>query len=249
MIIDAHVHLSGGGTQSLLEQFKNSDVDKAVLLPLTPHTSNSFIGEICRLHPDEFIGFASVNPYTKGAATKLEIAITEYGLKGFKLHPRMQDFRPDDPACFPLYKKAEELGIPILFDTLLNRPTLLKNQVPLLYDEVARVVPDIPIIMAHFGGFMFLEALAVANANKNIYFDISRTLEYFYYTPYREQVKFVFEQVGFDRLIYGSDFPEREIQSNYLLVQSMLQGFGISEQDRDKIFGGNISRILGLSKG
>lgn len=254
MIIDAHVHITENGRwfdtdqdaslDGLLKQMANSDVDRAILLPIAPYISNEFIGRVCREHPDKLAGFASVNPNDKNAVDTLEKDVLKYNLRGLKLHPRLQNFRPDDPLCFPIYKKATELGIPILFDTLLNKPTLLKNQVPLLYDEIAKTVPETPIILAHFGGFRFLDALAVAKANPNIYFDISVTLKYFYQTPYQEQLKFVLEEVGYQRLIYGSDYPERDIQSHYLKISEILRVFGIENQDRDKIFSENILKII-----
>ena len=255
MIIDAHVHITEDGkwfdtnhnasVERLIKSIGESEIDKAVVLPITPFISNEFVAKICNEYPDKLIGFASVNPLDSDAAKKLEQDIIKYDLKGLKLHPRLQNFKPNNPIYFPIYKKAEELGIPILFDTFLNKPTLLKDQIPLLYDEIARIIPDTPIIMAHFGGFKFLEALAVANANKNIYFDISGTLEYFYNTPYQDQIKFVFEKVGFNRIIYGSDYPEKGIQENLIFTRKVFETFNISEEDSYKILSKNILKIIG----
>jgi len=233
MIIDAHVHVTENGkwfdtdydasVEGLVKSLEESKIAKAVVLPIAPFISNEFVAKICNEYPDKLIGFASVNPLDSDAVKKLEEDIIKYDLKGLKLHPRLQNFKPNNSIYFPIYKKAEELGIPILFDTFLNKPTLLKDQIPLLYDEIARIIPDTPIIMAHFGGFKFLEALAVANANKNIYFDISGTLEYFYNTPYQDQIKFVFEKVGFNRIIYGSDYPEKGIQENLIFTRKVFE--------------------------
>jgi predicted TIM-barrel fold metal-dependent hydrolase len=254
VIIDAHVHITKNGkwfntdydasVERLIKSLEESKIDKAVVLPIAPLISNDFVAKVCDDYPDKLIGFASVNPRDSDAVKKLEEDVIKYNLKGLKLHPRLQNFKPNNPVHFPIYKKAEELGIPILFDTFLNKPTLLKDQIPLLYDEIARIIPDTPIIMAHFGGFKFLEALAVANANKNIYFDISGTLEYFYNTPYQDQIKFVLEKIGFNRVIYGSDYPEKDVQETLIVTKEVFKCFNISKENSYKIFSKNIIKIL-----
>ena len=41
-------------------------------------------------------------------------AIEQLGLRGLKVHPSAQGFRPDDPRCFPLWERCAELGVPVL---------------------------------------------------------------------------------------------------------------------------------------
>ena len=64
------------------------------------------------------MGYASVNPNYRGpkaAVRELERAVTELGLQGVKLYPMYQDWSPADPVlAFPVFAKAEELGIPVL---------------------------------------------------------------------------------------------------------------------------------------
>jgi hypothetical protein len=255
-IIDAHTHITPDGRwddthydaslNRLLNEIEEAKLDKVVLLPLEPYIHTEFIYAVCKEYPELFIGFASVEPFITKAIEKLEKAIVKYELKGLKLHPRMQRFRPNDERLFKLYKKAEELGIPIMFDCILNRPTLLKDQLPLLYDEVAAIIPNTPIILAHMGGFRFMDALAVANKNKNVYIDTSLTLEYFYKSPFQDQLGFMFERIGYDRVIYGSDFPERTLIGSLNIVKSFFSNYRINDSDLKKVFGGNIERLTGM---
>lgn len=254
IVIDAHTHITEDGKwydthhdasiSRLLNEIEKAKINNVVLLPLSPYISNEFIYKVCKDYPDLFIGFASIEPLSLKAIEALEKAILKYELKGLKLHPRVQNFRPNDEKLFRLYKKVEELRIPIIFDCLLNRPAPLRYQLPLLYDDVANLISNTPIILAHFGGFRFMDVLAVANKNKNIYLDISITLEYFYKTPFQEQVKFVFEKVGYDRVVYGSDFPERSLIESLSKARTIFSKFEVSMSDQDKIFGLNIRRLL-----
>src|SRR5207253_1613349 len=41
--------------------------------------------------------------------------IAEHGVRGFKFHPTMQAFFPNDRAVYPLYEAIAEAGLPALF--------------------------------------------------------------------------------------------------------------------------------------
>src|SRR5215831_6555405 len=77
---------------------------------------NDTVAEIVRRFPQQFIGFASVDPH-KGdrAIAEIERAVRELGLSGAKFHPGVQAFYPSDRQFSPLFTKIAELGIPTLF--------------------------------------------------------------------------------------------------------------------------------------
>ena len=84
-----------------------------------PDKCNDYIAALVRDNPDDLIGFASVNPAHHGpdaAADELERSVRELGLSGLKLYPMYQHWSPDDrELAWPIYEKATELGIPIMF--------------------------------------------------------------------------------------------------------------------------------------
>ena len=41
----------------------------------------------------------------------------DLGLRGLKLHPTAQGFRPDDRAVYPIFETAAALGIPVTMHT------------------------------------------------------------------------------------------------------------------------------------
>ncbi len=83
-----------------------------------PRIANEEVAESCAAHADVLVPFASVDPH-KGRAGVREARrlVEEYGVRGFKFHPSIQAFSPDDRMAYPLYEAIEELGVPALFHT------------------------------------------------------------------------------------------------------------------------------------
>ena len=261
MIIDAHVHVhpepDGYGAScdatldNLMRNLDACDVEKAILFPIaadTPYvkrTSNEFIHDCCRKHPDRLLGYASINPLESAdPARDLEKAVREFDLHGLKLHPRFMGFCISDEFVLPLVHKAGELGIPVAVDCYLWRPTPLHTQLPMHFDTVCKAAPETNIIMCHTGGFRFLDALAVAKANDNVYFDTSLSLQYFRGTPFEDQFLFVLKSIGAERLIYGSDHPQRPIAQCRSESRDILLSHGFTDDMLNRVFGGTIRSLV-----
>ena len=97
---------------------------------------------------DRLIGFASVDPHQSSAAEQLNHAVDDLGLRGMKLDPAMQEFYADDKLAYPLYERAQKLGIPILFHAGLSWApgSRLKYGHPLRFEDVAA---DFPKLRGH----------------------------------------------------------------------------------------------------
>ena len=104
-------------------QMDAAGIERAVLLPIDCErvrkdavSSNEQVAELCGLSK-RFIGFASVDPLKKSAPRELEQAVKKLGLKGLKLDPALQDFRPNASKTFAVYEAAAALKIPVLLHT------------------------------------------------------------------------------------------------------------------------------------
>src|SRR5207249_9564681 len=67
-----------------------------------PRVPNEVVAKACREHPKTFLGFGSVDPLKGDFAVGELDHIAWLGLKGVKLHPSLQAFRPDDERFWPL---------------------------------------------------------------------------------------------------------------------------------------------------
>ncbi len=211
--------------------------------------SNDYVAEIAAWHPEQFIGFASVDPH-KGewAVKELERSVKELGLKGLKLHPIHQAFFPNDDAFRPLFDMCEQLKAPVLIHsgyaaagagTPGGGGFRLKYARPVPYiDDLAADHPDLTIIMAHPAWPWVDEQVAVALHKPNVYIDLSGWAPR--YIP-RELIREANTRLQ-DKVLFGSDYP-------YMPPSRWLQEFEELEMrdgPRQKILLDNAKRVLGL---
>jgi predicted TIM-barrel fold metal-dependent hydrolase len=225
---------------------KSQGIYKAVILaensPITTGVvSNEYVSDFCKGN-DIFIPFASVNPRTdEQPAQKLGNLVLERNFKGLKLYPTYQHFYPNDNTLYPLYSKAVELNIPVMFHTgsSVFKGSRLKFGDPVHLDDVAVDFPDLKIIMAHSGrGYWYEAAFFLAELHKNIYMEVSglppkKLLNYF---PNLEK--------NADKILFGSDWPGiRSIKENIDAIRSLP----LKTSTIDKILGLNAQKLLGLN--
>lgn len=121
--------------------------------------TNEEIADLAHRHADVAIPFASINPHRGVEGVKMaRRLIKDYAVKGFKFHPSVQDFYPNDRMAYPLYEVIAEAKLPALFHTGQTGVGAgtpggggirLKYSHPMLLDDVAADFPDLPIILAH----------------------------------------------------------------------------------------------------
>jgi predicted TIM-barrel fold metal-dependent hydrolase len=168
--------------EEIVTDMDQAGVDKSVIVAIDAETMshykvpNELVAEAVKRFPNRFIGFAGVDPH-KGvlAVDELVRSVEEMGLVGAKFIPHLLEMQPNDPRMYPVLQKAQEFNIPVLFHTGTHFHTgaRLKYCHPLSLDDVAIDFPELKIIAAHFGFPWFYEALAVAQKNENVYFNIA----------------------------------------------------------------------------
>jgi predicted TIM-barrel fold metal-dependent hydrolase len=74
-----------------------------------PPVPNDDVARAAQRHPDVLIPFGSIDPH-RGAVGVDEARrlVTEMDVRGFKFHPTLQGFSPDDPMAYPLYEALQE---------------------------------------------------------------------------------------------------------------------------------------------
>ena len=129
------------------------------------------------------IPFGSVDPHAgRAAVARIRSLVERHGARGFKFHPSLQAFEPNDPRYYPLYEAMSELGVPALFHTGQTgigaglpggRGIKLRYSDPMLLDDVAADFPQLTIIMAHPSVPWQDEAISIATHKSNVYIDLS----------------------------------------------------------------------------
>lgn len=174
---------------------------------------NDDVAEAAARHPDVLIPFASLDPARGQAAVKeAHRLVREVGLQGFKFHPSVQAFHPNDPAVYPLYEAIQELGVPALFHSGQTgigagmpggHGIRLKYSNPLALDDVAADFPGLTIIIAHPSFPWQDEALAIATHKPNVYIDLSGWSPK-YFPP--QLVRYAGSLLK-HKMLFGTDFP------------------------------------------
>ena len=231
--------------ERLEEYLAGEGVTYAVVLAenspkVTGVVKNSYVHDFCKGH-NSLIPFASINPMTSSNPPELlEKYIVEMGFKGLKLYPTYQHFFPNQNDVYPIYEKALELNIPVMFHTgsSIYKHSKLKYGDPLHLDEVAADFPDLKIVMAHSGrGFWYDKAFFISRIHKNLYMEISglppqKLLHYF---PDLEK--------NADKVIFGSDWPGvKGIKQNI----DMIRALPLSDSTIEKILYRNAEKVLGI---
>ncbi len=257
MIIDAHTHIhpsvTGFGEEydasvkHLIKTIGEAGVDRAVVLPIYPIVSNSFIAECCKIYPKKLIGFASADPTGgKDAAKQLLEEMKRMNFKGLKFHPKQQGFRLTDPEVQKFFKYLDvECKAPAVIDCWFSE----KDDMKLVQDILAFVekFKQLPIILAHAGGFKHKKIIPLAKRS-NIYLDLSYSLMTFIrFSKYDYLKAFMtaLKKIGASKIIFGSDFPECTVAESISILLEILDDFEYNQEDKAKILSGNILKLIG----
>jgi predicted TIM-barrel fold metal-dependent hydrolase len=174
--------------------------------------SNEEIAELANKNADVAIPFASIDPHRPDAAERARRLIREHRVKGFKFHPSVQEFFPNDRLAYPLYVVIAEAKLPALFHTGQTGVGAgtpggggikLKYSNPMLLDDVAADFPDMPIVLAHPSFPWQEEALSVATHKPQVYIDLSGWSPK-YFPPILVQYANTLLK---DKIMFGTDYP------------------------------------------
>ena len=175
--------------------------------------SNEEVAESAAEHADIAIPFASIEPARgKMGIREARRLIKDFGVKGFKFHPIIQGFAPNDHDVYPLYEVIAEAGLPALFHSGqtgigAGMPggggLRLKYGNPLFLDDVAADFPDMPIISAHPGVPWQDEQLSIATHKPNVYIDLSGWSPKYFESKLVQYTNTLLKH----KVLFGSDNP------------------------------------------
>lgn len=195
--------------EALIAQMDEAGISQSVLFAVEApivYASNEHVSKLCNRFPDRLMGFASVDPTSENAPAVLDHAVRELGLKGLKLHPPLQRFFPNSADVFPVYEKAAELNIPVVFHvgtTPFGSMCRLSQANPILIDDVAREFPNLRIMLTHLGTLWHCEAFMVVEKNPNVFIDTSA---YVHEIP-QILTPDMITRIGANKVVFGTDFP------------------------------------------
>jgi len=231
-----------------------------------------FYADFVRRWPGRFIGTVTIDydiakspEYRQGELRKLRDAVTEWGCRGvFQGFPREQAM--DDLAFDSLWEEMSRLDIPHIFligfqpkKPFLESLQRLKN--------VLRKFDGLKAIIGHSGGNIRhpsdpnftdtpREIMSILRL-PNVYFEVGYVLAYenwdiwkeqyeYPYPLHKEMIKSIYDEVGADRLLWGSDMPNTYRTCTYQQCLDLvrLHCEFMSQEERAKVLGGNAACLF-----
>jgi predicted TIM-barrel fold metal-dependent hydrolase len=199
-------------------------------------------------HSDVLIPFGSVDPLRgPDAVAQARSLVRDYGVRGFKFHPTLQGFAPNDLDFYPLWAEIESLGVPALFHSGQTgigaglpggRGLKLRLSDPMLVDDVAADFPALTVILAHPSVPWVASSISIATHKSNVYIDLSGwSPKYFPADLVRAANSYLQ-----DKVLFGTDYP-------LLTPERWLRDFDALDfkpDARAKILKANAVKVLGL---
>lgn len=234
--------------------------------------NREYFAEIVKKWPDRFIGTVTIDydiekseEYRQKELEKLRDSVLRDGMRGvFQGYPREQ--KADDERFWPYWEKISKLGVPHFFWTgFMPKDKYLDSLERIV--RVLRKFPDLIGIIGHLGGNIrhhsntnftdtpseLLDFLRLPNA----YFEVGYVLAYenweiwkenfeYPYPLHTEVVRRVYEEVGAERLLFGSDMPNTYRTCTYQQSLDLvrLHFDFLSEEEKNLVLGGNAAKIF-----
>ena len=154
-------------------------------------------------------------------------------IHAFKFHPYDEKMRSNDPALFPYYELALELGLPFLVHTAADEWSRIDDLA-----EMAEKYPDLIFIAAHLELCSDNEhAIEVMKRHPSIYGDTA-------WVPMEKALKCM-KECGVDHLMFGTDNPIDGLDTldNPMYREYYENAYGLSEEDLEALMFGNAMRI------
>lgn len=266
MIIDFHENLLNRSryVDELVKECKGLKIDKVCLMGLGLHhemLGNEEVEQAFKKYPDMIIGFGHIK---LGVDTVDKVdTLCQKGFKGLKVTRPLANY--DDRRFYPMYARAQDYGMPILFHLgILARreneasfDVSMNRMRPAYLDTVARAFPKLTLIGAHLGNPWYEEACEVARWNPNVYFDLSGSTlkkkspsyfrEIFWWTGKQTfHYKGLKGKEPFEKIIFGGDVPYELIEDVMSDYKSLMDNLRIPREIQDKVLGGTAAEILNL---
>lgn len=232
--------------ERMLRDMKMNNISKAVVLQLnTEDCDSSEEMKNIVFENDAFLTFGCIHPYEKGIKNKI-IKNIDYGIKGWKIAPHIINVNIDDEKTIDLLRQLSETKLPVISCSGVAFPQDILDKIPKKmrqitetqnlkrFYKVLREVPDLSFIFAHGGIYQTKEVIELMKLYPKTYVDIS--------TQPLEKIKQLINEVGSERILYGTDYPAF---NHAFSIVSVLRATS-SHEERINIFSNNAKRLLGI---
>lgn len=231
---------------------------------------NDFLADVAKAYPERFFPLAFLPLQDMEASLKeLDRCVNRLEMKGIFLYSNLDGRFPDEPKFRPLFRRAEEMGLPLLLHPAYpvtyqqTKGHQLTAGLGLMFDTtiaLARIIlagileehPRLKLVCPHVGGTLpYLigrldhQTQVLGRGAEKIRKAPSEYLKQVYLdvvSPLPQAIRYGYDLVGPDRLLYASDHPWVDPR----LIRDCLDRLDLPPEDYRKILGENARRLFQL---
>ncbi len=235
---DVHAHTGAdidGTTRSSEEHVADLEAigGRSVIFPLCVASGyeeeNRRVVEESRRNSERLVPFARLDPRVSVTAEATE-ALAD-GARGFKLHPRSEDFRLDHPNVDAIFGVAAAARVPVLIHAGVGVGSFGQTLV-----ELAERNRQCPIVLAHAGISDLAWLWRVVPEQPNIFFDTA------WLVP--DDLLALFALVPPGRILYGSDATYIDVELLLTIALRCARFSGHAEDTIALVMGGQLEALL-----
>lgn len=238
--------------------------------PKVARLAHDFIAEVMRSYPSRFIGLATLPLQDMDASiAELDRCVNKLGFRGILLYSNLDGAWPDEARYRPLFRRAEEIGIPILlhpacpttfeqtkgyemaptlglmFDTSIALTRIILSGMLDEFPKLNLVCPHVGGTVPYLVGRMDHQTQVLKRGAEHIRKAPSEYLRNIWLdavSPLPQAIKYGCDFVGVDRMLYSSDHPWVDPK----LIAGCVHQLKLPAADEQKIFADNAKRLFRL---
>lgn len=196
---------------------------------------NDDLADKVRAHPQRFVGLGTLPMQAPALAVREVRRAVANGLAGFQIGSHIEDMTLDDPALFPIFEAIADAGACLMVHPwdMMGKERMKKYWLPwlvsmpaetslavcsLIFGGIFQRLPHLRVLYAHAGG-SFPATVGRVKHGFDCRPDLCATdnkicpTEYMgqfwidHLTHSKEQLRYVLDLVGEDRVCFGTDYP------------------------------------------
>ncbi|MDA8103374.1 MAG: amidohydrolase family protein [Nitrospiraceae bacterium] len=208
---------------------------------------NEAVAKMVADDPEKYSGYGTVSMehFRIPRALHQVERVKELGLHGVSLQPSFFDMAIDARPLYPVYAKANELGLHVALHTGINYTVTypIRNDQPVQLDQVACDFPDLVLIACHAGWPWVAEMVAVMRKHPTVFAEFGGLAPRYVCeqnTGWEVMFRFMNTLLA-DQVLHGTDWPVFPMQK---AVDQWKAG-GLREKTLRGVLGANAARLLG----
>jgi predicted TIM-barrel fold metal-dependent hydrolase len=193
---------------------------------------NKEVFEAVREYPNRFVAVVTVYPHYQRSLEEFEEYVNESGIAGLELEPLYHDYELNDETIDPFLEISIKRKIPVLLPLCI---TMNQNFPKLKVEDVQKLVdryPDITYVLGKFS-YEIEKVLHLMKKHDSVLVETSG-LHLF------GGIERLVEEVGADRVLYGSGLPIQMIGP----ALAKIQEAEIREEEKNLILGENAQKLF-----